>query len=96
MTTNHTPGPWTITRRADGFSDAAVQIGLHAITLKHAHVREANADAALISAAPELLMSLQGLLRAIESGRQWQRPAEIVETWLDIASASIAKAEGRP
>lgn len=31
------------------------------------------------------LLALRSLVQAIENGRQWQKPADIVECWVDIA-----------
>lgn len=56
---------------------------------------EGKANAALFAAVPDLLKAIKGLYSAIESGRQWKAPADVVESWLPIASAAIDKAEGR-
>lgn len=89
----HTPGPWEITEHDGKFlltKDVPVMIG-DPIPVGVAYTK---ADAHLIAAAPDMLAALkeierqrlgtdQGTLR-VRSDRMWE-----------IATAAIAKAEGR-
>ena len=88
----HTPGPWVLDELAYGHDIHAPEACWYVATATDpemvwgAIVREA--DAHLISAAPELLEALENLLKVHEGKDGTQHNA------VDIARAAIAKAEG--
>ena len=94
---SHTPGPWSVDVRqivaGNGFVVASVK-GPHP-TAKgkewHEDNRFCEANAALIAAAPELLLALEAVIRWMES------PAEgpFSDYQLQQARAALAKARGR-
>lgn len=99
MVSGHTPGPWRISCGGrcggdDGFSIATDRVGMIAecwpcVILGVEHQLEISANAALISAAPELLDALIACEdRLSRSGNPQDWPA------LDKARAIIAKATG--
>lgn len=108
MKTKHTPGPWAVyenkgSTRLRIMSDA---VPYDVATMNHAGSEEAEAaNAALVAAAPELLVALKAIL----DGGYWDddgdyviphKPRENDEDTSDpdclvAAGAAIAKAEGR-
>lgn len=85
-TTNHTPGPWRVHAVAGLIQEAnGHSIAAYTGTSQD----EADANARLIAAAPELLAALEHLL-ALNSGCA---PEEEERGW-DQARAAIAKATG--
>lgn len=57
---------------------------------------EAQANAKLIAAAPELLSALEGLLDQIENGRPFKgTPEDMQRESVSVARAAIAKATAR-
>ena len=85
MTTKHTPGPWEV----DGIGQVIVPARppawrtLADVYSVHGDEDQADADARLIAAAPELLAALEDLLPYLEDCR------------MDAgARAAIAKAKG--
>lgn len=97
----HTPGPWTIEPRKCGFGywvDAT-----NKAICEIMHDENADADARLISAAPELLEALQGLNYYGETGKgfcccprqNWQDPDDLHSTACLDARKALRKAEGR-
>jgi hypothetical protein len=84
----HTPGPWRIHRLANGWpvitSDAhdIADLRLNGNGLAHA-----EANAALIASAPELLARLRDVAHALRNGGMW-KPKD----WLFVIDAAIAKA----
>lgn len=96
----HTPGPW---RYIPGMLGAkfppAVQRGSEGGFLVEGVTREQeDADARLISAAPDLLEALEAFLRAPSVGSSGPGSATIVvqDFNLRAARAAIAKATGAP
>jgi len=99
--TKHTPGPWTVEPRKCGF-------GFWVMTQDKAvceimHDDKSEADARLISAAPDLLAALQGLNYYGEIGngfcccprQNWQDPDDLHSTACLDARKALRKAEGR-
>lgn len=90
MTTQHTPGPWT-TDGAARTNDLDVISPAGRITLIDCEFSDESEDvltanARLISAAPELLAALEGLLNAL--------PSATTHPAIKAARAAIAKATG--
>lgn len=93
----HTPGPWTAhDSPVDGAYPISTAFGDHRICIAHAHGVfeepgriEAQANARLIAAAPELLEALKRIMAAVNYGGI-KMPAVIGIQ----ASTAIAKAEG--
>lgn len=98
--TQHTPGPWAIIRHAT--PEYAKQYGIYAeeseCVADFAIVRgnNADADAALIAAAPELLAELEALMGHIEAlACEFSICEEIYTSrYGKEARAAIAKAKG--
>lgn len=100
-TTQHTPGPWRcngslITAQADmALSVASIYNG--GIVGNAARDKaEAEANARLIVAAPELLSALyeiENTIRAMQGNPQWEVFAQKAQ---QLARAAIAKARGTP
>lgn len=65
MQTNHTPGPWTVSNNSV-FGNHGVIKPLVADLDGRFDDDESKANAALIAAAPDLLVALQDLLNATE------------------------------
>jgi len=99
--TRYTPGPWTVEPRKCGF-------GFWVMTQDKAvceimHDDKSEADARLISAAPDLLAALQGLNYYGEIGngfcccprQNWQDPDDLHSTACLDARKALRKAEGR-
>lgn len=87
FTAKHTPGPW-IVKDDDIYSGVLVA---RAFTYPDTiSFGERNANAALIAAAPELLLALKAILRDLPTKRDWLDPE--IET---IAKSAITKAEAR-
>jgi len=82
----HTPGPWKLTR-AFGINEWSISGKLYAGRFigTARNQQEAEANARLVAAAPELLETLKEVIRL--SDRK-------VDEW-DRAKEAIAKAEGR-
>ena len=103
MKHGHTPGPWEIHESA--FSSSLVKelhIGTHARTAACVYddcaagslVRsEVNANARLISAAPELLEALEGISAAYDETLRHPIAAPLLRA-IYAARAAIAKAKG--
>lgn len=90
MTTQHTPGPWT-TDGAACTGDLDVISPAGRITLIDCEFSDESEDvltanARLISAAPELLAAIEGLLNAL--------PSATTHPAIKAARAAIAKATG--
>lgn len=98
----HTPGPWVLTVRTDDFAGSRVyrldSVTCLAVWRRANATKKDDANAALISAAPDLLEVLKAVLQAL--GRQpgvdgyYSEPVHREE--VDAARAAIAKAEGKP
>jgi acetylornithine deacetylase/succinyl-diaminopimelate desuccinylase-like protein len=90
MTTQHTPGPWT-TDGAARTGDLDVISPAGRITLIDCEFSDESEDvltanARLISAAPDLLAAIEGLLNAL--------PSATTHPAIKAARAAIAKATG--
>lgn len=89
----HTPGPWRISSEKNVIVNGKVEIAFTTI-----YVKEAEANACLIAAAPELLEWCRDALATLQRGAelmpldqlgQWEGVRAIIET------CPIDKAEGR-
>jgi len=106
----HTPGPWRIGEALRGYDFGIVKpiatgvIGIADIPAG-LHHGEADANARLIAAAPELLDALRTILQGFTDGvfvrdlthdaeSDWARRLVPFITALNRAQAAIAKAEG--
>ena len=96
MTHTHTPGPWHIGKRAADVAIYGPKGQEVAKILGFFNDDEENkANARLISAAPELLEALEGLLhgsRKVTSQEDWNAEREEASA---TARAAIAKATGK-
>ena len=83
-----TPGPWQADRYLvkDTRGDVLFDI-LGSMTRQ----KEDEANAQLVSAAPDMLAALKLLVADLAGYEAWERPCHAV----DVAVAAIAKAEGR-
>ena len=95
MKPQHTPAPWGVSKHAT--PDYAPQYGIYAgdgSASDHVIVRgdNAQADAALIAAAPDLLEALQELLEHIEWRRRIAKETTGANDCTHRARAAIAKA----
>jgi len=90
----HTPGPWVVERADDAYCIASV--GNLVVMPSSGKVKHDNteADARLISAAPDLLEALEMIVAEADS--YTARTGKPVYNWLDQARAAIAKARGTP
>lgn len=84
MTTQHTPGPWELRQSSRDYWFIDYDQGGEGYTLTKLDCGEK--DARLISAAPELLAALEGLLNAL--------PSATTHPAIKAARAAIAKATG--
>lgn len=91
----HTPGPWQVMPPERAIHDWVIadQEGGSLAECSPAGPwvarAEADANAALIAAAPDLLAALKLLVADVADYEAWQRPCHA----LDVARAAIAKAE---
>lgn len=94
MSNAHTPGPWVVERADDAYCIA--NVGNLVIIPGGGKVKHDNAeaDARLISAAPDLLEALEMIVAEADS--YTARTGKPVYNWLDQARAAIAKARGTP
>jgi len=93
MTTKHTPGPWTITRKHTPpiFDRGCIAIGPDIAAIQVPELDTASeANARLIASSPELLAALQILMGLFRPGIA--KPDEVAK-W-DKARSAIAKATG--
>lgn len=88
----HTPGPWhiatAITTEDTIGAIAVVRRSIFAVFSPAAR-GDADSDARLIAAAPEMLEALKAVVEQL-------RVAKFDGPWLDHAKAAIAKAEVKP
>jgi hypothetical protein len=99
MTTQatHTPGPWEISKNEAGELDIC-EAGAGNMLADLAKCKNAEANARLIAAAPDLLEALKVTVWSLfkhQPPRAPQDPSTDASHALAIASAAIAKAEGR-
>jgi len=99
MTTKHTPGPWTITRKHTPpiFDRGCIAIGPDIAAIQVPELDTASeANSRLIAAAPDLLAALDRLANAVDAHCRAITTAALIE--LDDATinarAAIAKAKG--
>lgn len=101
MATEYTPGPWAIIR--DGaklpliVTELTEQYGIIAQVRKDSLENgydEANANAHLIAAAPDMLEALKGLLANAPVPKRIKDDFSYI-LYREAASKAIAKAEGR-
>ena len=99
MKNQHTPGPWKADIRvaqatvADSHGNAVADIARHefSVTEQSYSDRRIEANARLISAAPDLLSALREMMAVFQDHEQYdEESAEVVS----IARAAIAKAGG--
>ena len=88
---SHTPGPWELREGDDeAFGPAIYSAGAHDMdplaTVSRVSRRDAEADARLIAAAPDLLAALEDVV-------QMYQPA-FDPPFIERARAAIAKAKG--
>lgn len=95
---NHTPGPWTLNEnnnwKTNPFSITVRKPGVHSTTIVNIPTRmtipsqEQQANARLVSAAPDLLEALQNMPQGLmTTDEDWMR-------WIETARAAIDKATG--
>lgn len=98
--TRHTPGPWHVVKglgigRAATIAEVVVGNG-QALKVKAYHDLDedfdAEADANLIAAAPDLLAALEVVVR--DWTAQFERSGHLAPAWCQQARAAIAKATG--
>lgn len=106
MSTQHTPGPWRVTAQYDGQPEVCVFAGVgddsapvakaHLPTMLGAAInkQQAEANAHLIAAAPDLLAALQ-VAQAV-CGELLQSGDGIHVNARRMINAAIAKAKGQP
>jgi hypothetical protein len=98
MTTQatHTPGPWEISKNEAGELDIC-EAGAGNMLADLAKCKNAEANARLIAAAPDLLEALRGLLRetrqSVPNINVKKHFSLMVQ--MEEAKSAIAKAEGR-
>ncbi len=92
MSNQITPGPWAVERADDAYCIA--NVGNLVIMPCGGKVKHDNAeaDARLISAAPDLLEALEMIVAEADS--YTARTGKPIYNWLDQARAAIAKARG--
>jgi hypothetical protein len=101
VATGHTPGPWVAAEWVDndaalaGYSISANGF-LLPLSTAEGDIVEAEANARLIAAAPELLEALQALRLAREQDkcRSWEKGVPYFAKAEALADAAIAKATG--
>jgi len=95
---NHTPGPWTLNEnnnwKTNPFSITVRKPGVHSTTIVNIPTRmtippqEQQANARLVSAAPDLLEALQTMPQGLmTTDEDWMR-------WIETARTAIDKAIG--
>jgi hypothetical protein len=92
---SHTPGPWSADKWAPGYSVSAPDS--HHTICNLTDCNNAEANARLIAAAPELLEALKGLRdRAAKDAETYaQNGNESIWAFISDATDAIAKAEAR-
>lgn len=100
MTTEHTPGPWTIDSRAT----TAIQAGDKHIAMvnfsflgrpeRDVYGEEHDANARLIAAAPDMLAALENLVAKYNAMQDGNISAQLTNGDFFAARAVIAKAKG--
>ncbi len=102
--TQHTPGPWEVCRALSTTHATPIRWKGENLAwvcgLDSAHLfthKQTAANAALISAAPDLLEALRGLMNRAAHDAELYAPEgnEPIWAWIDDASNAITKAEGK-
>lgn len=98
-----TPGPWFVNGKRGDFIDirhnndgiGAISLNLASVVARQSWSKEAEANAHLISASPELLEALQDMVALVKS-RAYPQPDKPSSDWgrAESAEAIIAKALG--
>jgi hypothetical protein len=90
----HTPGPWKVVDRLYIWTDDDWQCEVAKVCDEDQTCKlwQADDDARLIAAAPDLLSALKRLLPLWEESIGWEK---VYMDMADDARAAIAKAEGR-
>lgn len=108
MSVQHTPGPWPICTHYDapntyspiitvGPARVCFMQGCHTMEEDVERKDRAEADANLISAAPELLSAcqwMQEFIEAVNEDRVSQDQRDLYTSMMNLASDAIAKARG--
>jgi hypothetical protein len=99
---SHTIGPWVAQKRQNRMIEihhsmpnvkGAITLSLCRVQSRDSWVEEAEANARLIAAAPELLAALQMAIQAMRAPLDgWK--GDIERSALDVANAAVAKATG--
>lgn len=87
ITMTHTPGPWV----AD-WDSSGCYVASHGANICVVTGPNTDANARLISAAPDLLKLLREVMDVVEVVLDDESE---MDTWLDHARAALAKVEGR-
>jgi len=95
--TQHTPGPWRVDNKAFGGSEVGAELVIYssrgivamACTI-HEGLVNAEANARLIAAAPDLLAALE----ALYDQEDWNNEDVPANSPIGMAAAAIAKAKG--
>lgn len=100
--TTHTPGPWMVSKSEpleilmDDSDGEQVFALVAAVCLENTTEEQAQADARLIAAAPDMLAALIGLVgnnfTDEELARRWSWSIEAIKA----ARAAMVKGEGKP
>lgn len=93
----HTPGPWRVASASEFSNGVNVCAGKMFVALVSGSTPDetAQADALLISAAPDLLAALESWMEVVDEGRIATYPEETQER-MRKGRAAIAKATGNP
>lgn len=90
--TGHTPGPWRIAECPEIHGEGnAYEIETDGLTIAHVYADESmSANAALISAAPDLLESVRGLLACMETSSEFSdgKNADMLRAYEAISKAT--------
>jgi len=95
MTTQHTPGPWRLSSgdETEIFSGAKPVARAHCGGLTSVKLPEAEANARLIAAAPELLAALEEMYALYADHAQYDEEGHETAA-INSARAAIARATG--
>ena len=103
MSAKHTPGPWRVTARACNMIDVlhavdspgAITMALCRVQARQSWIAEAEANANLIAAAPDMLEALRKAV-VLLAGACVHSPELGPNDTYEAVSAAIAKATGVP
>ena len=95
----HTPGPWKIRKSVLARNDFAIAAEHFIIAETFWHVgpamfKDAEANARLIAAAPDLLAACETAVTLFEMDNETNEPGTSAWAWLQVARDAIAKARG--